>query len=255
MINNTLPFISCVCVTRGKPKLLQRAISCFEAQTYLNKELIIVYEEDDLPTRQFVEANRFNPAVKIIEISINPKRKLGNLRNIAIREASGTYICQWDDDDWYHIQRLEHQYQLLHKSGYQASVMTQWLIFDNTRGDAYISNKRRWEGSILCRKDVLQLKQYEETAKGEDTVVIEYLHSKNYIYEIKNHVALYIYIYHGGNTWDLTHWENIFRHSDKLSAEQAGKIGEILNGAYTVEEGSFLIDHLLNADRYLSLQV
>lgn len=246
MRNEVLPLISCVCVTRGKPALLQRAINCFEAQTYLQKELVIVYEEDDIPTRQFLQTNTFHPAIKIMEISVNPPKTLGMLRNIAIESAAGTYICQWDDDDWYHMHRLEYQYGVVLQSGLYGSVMTQWLIFDATEEDAYISNKRRWEGSILCRKDILQMKQYDDTRRGEDTVVIEYLNSNNHLYEIRNHVHLYIYIYHGGNTWNLGHWKNIFNHSTRLSDTQAIKIAKILKGDYTVEEGSELIDQLLN---------
>lgn len=253
MRNEVLPLISCVCVTRGKPALLRRAISCFEAQTYLQKELVIVYEEDDLPTRQFLQSNSFHPAVKIIEISVNPARTLGMLRNIAIQSATGTYICQWDDDDWYHMYRLEYQYGLLLQSGFYGSVMTQWLIFDSTEEDAYISNKRRWEGSILCRKDILQMKQYDDTRRGEDTAVVEYLNSNKLLYEMENYVHLYIYIYHGGNTWNRAHWKNIFNHSTRLAGTQAGKIGKILKGDYSVEEGSELIDQLLNVDAYIPL--
>jgi len=50
MINNRPPVISCICVTRKKPALLERAVRCFLIQSYQQKELVIVYEDDDQVT-------------------------------------------------------------------------------------------------------------------------------------------------------------------------------------------------------------
>jgi glycosyltransferase involved in cell wall biosynthesis len=239
------PLISCICVTRNKPHLLMRAIDCFIHQTYPNKELIVLYEEDDPLTHAFFTGKEFGPSIRPIRISVSVKLKLGHLRNIAIDRAMGDYICQWDDDDWYHIYRLEHQYAALHNNYYKASIMTQWLVFDSTRGNAYISNRRLWEGSIMCCREAMKQVQYAEVERGEDTVVIDYLKSQDYIWEINDKANMYIYIYHSGNTWHESHWNKIFHHSQQLPPECSAEIGTILGGKYSVEEGSFIIDELL----------
>jgi glycosyltransferase involved in cell wall biosynthesis len=245
MVNNNFPLISCICITRGKPHLLQRAIGCFDAQTYANRELIILYEDDDDLVRNFLKQNTFALSVKIIEVSASPKRNLGELRNIAIAAASGEFICQWDEDDWCHAGRLSFQYEGIANTGYKASILTKWLIFDCTKGNAYISNERLWEGSILCSKSIIQQKKYEHLQMGEDTAVISYLKAGNYIFEMKDRMGLYIYVYHGHNTWHRTHWETIFRHSRALDKNVADLIQSILRGEYTNTYASRLIDELM----------
>ena len=53
----SLPLISCICITRNRPGYLSKAIVCFKQQTYPNKELVILYEEDDLLTAAFFAAS------------------------------------------------------------------------------------------------------------------------------------------------------------------------------------------------------
>jgi glycosyltransferase involved in cell wall biosynthesis len=226
--------------------MLKRAIACFEAQTYSNKELVVLYEEDDLLTKKFLGGNNFSDAVKILEVKIYPKNKLGSLRNIAIGHSKGMFVCQWDDDDWCHAGRLEYQYTALLNTTFEASVLTQWLVFDSTRGNAYVSNRRLWEGSVLCRKEIIQRKRYEHLEKGEDTPVVDYLKANNYICEIGNKPGAYIYIYHGNNTWHSAHWDNIFRCSLQLTAADSGRIKAVLDGEVSNIEGSLLIDRILD---------
>ena len=205
------PLISCICVTRNKPLMLERAIQCFHAQTYPNKELIILYDDDDVATGFFL-GNR--PAVKnirVICIPRSPDIKLGELRNIAIQAAGGTYVCQWDDDDWFHASRLQYQFQQVATSSYAGCIMTVWTIFDATVNKVYISNKRPGEGSIFCKKEVLLHTKYDNTSSGEEAPVIDHLLTSGLLYTIEEVPWLYIYVYHGSNTWDHAHWKEIFK--------------------------------------------
>ena len=105
-MNHEYPLISCICVTYRKPALLERAIRCFESQTYPNKELVILYEDHDEPTVTYITGHTFSPGIRCICTPGNPKKTLGELRNIANNAAKGEFLCQWDDDDWYHPSRL-----------------------------------------------------------------------------------------------------------------------------------------------------
>src|SRR5688572_4791529 len=94
------PLISCLCVTRGKPDKLVRAIECFDAQNYPNRELLVLCEEDDAATRQAVDQLvHSGAAIEKLVVGVSPKRSLGELRNLAVRHCRGEYFCQWDDDD------------------------------------------------------------------------------------------------------------------------------------------------------------
>jgi glycosyltransferase involved in cell wall biosynthesis len=147
-----LPLISCICITRGKPKMLNRAITCFESQTYPNKELILIYEDDDEVTIRWFEEQAISSRHRLIQVSATPKRTLGWLRNRAINEAVGEFVCQWDDDDWYHRARLAQQWLALFEAGHNACVVRQWILYDAQQQIAFISPCRHWEGSIFLQK-------------------------------------------------------------------------------------------------------
>ena len=239
------PLISCLCVTREKPQLLLGAINCFFSQTYENKELIIVYENDDLKTTNLLN-KIIQKNVKKVEVKRSSKINLGELRNIAVNNSNGEYVCQWDDDDWYHVGRLEFQFEVIRESGLAGSILTQWTVFDKTTNKAYVSNKRLWEGSILCKKSIMQELAYQNQKMGEDTAVIDYLSSKKYLFPINDTPNLYIYVYHGMNTWDYNHWSLVFKMSKELSPDNSRKVYQILYGNYGNVEASLLIDDILN---------
>jgi len=245
-MNSLSSLISCVCVTRKKPELLQRSIDCFLAQTYPNKELIILYEDDDVATERFIgKGFPTESGIRLFRVSAYPKMALGELRNVAIQAAMGELICQWDDDDWYHRCRLEEQYNMLFQEGRHGSILTQWLVYDGLTETSYISNVRPWEGSILCRKSVLQQKAYEDKPLGEDTATIEYLVSMDSLHLIDGMPGLYIYVYHGNNSWDYEHWKEIFQCSTALSAADSLIVSDILNGKYPIGEASLLVDLII----------
>lgn len=240
-----LPLISCICITRAKPWLLKRAIECYLAQTYPIKELFILYEDDDWKTKSFIQQNSFHNHIKVCETPVSEGLKLGGLRNKAIELCSGDFICQWDDDDWYHSNRLLHQYNALLTHDCNASILDQWLVFDETKRAAYLSNKRMWEGSVLCRRSAIRETRYESIHIGEDTAVIDYLRSKNYVVSMSQYAQLYIYVYHGGNTWHQNHWQKIFDHSTRMREEDAVVIDRLLQNSYSVPEASNMLDLML----------
>jgi glycosyltransferase involved in cell wall biosynthesis len=235
-----LPLISCLCITREKPKLLKRAIECFTEQSYSKKEMVLVYENDDPETKRIVDGLNCD-AIRCIEVNSKPKLTLGELRNFAIRESRGDYFCQWDDDDWCHSQRLELQMNGIKNSFKPACVLVNWIMFDQTREEAYCSSTRAWEGSLLCRKDIINddLK-YDSLVKGEDTVFISKMLDGRHLFPLIM-PTLYIYVYHGNNTWNGDHFKFLFSISQKLSKSASLLIGDILRGKYPHSMASKLL--------------
>lgn len=207
------PLISCICVTRNKHQKLQQAIACFKAQSYENKQLVLLYEDDDILTESFLTALPFDQQFKIIKVKVQPKLTLGDLRNLAINSSDGEFVCQWDDDDWFHVERLRFQYESSKNSGKLGSILKKWLIHDSTCNKLYISHSRNWEGSLLCSKELFLSYQYDSLSKGEDTSLIERLIEKEHLHFIVEITPMYVYIYHGKNTWDSVHFNAIFNCS------------------------------------------
>ncbi|MBL4672726.1 MAG: glycosyltransferase [Arenicella sp.] len=221
--NDQTPLVSCLCVTRGRVSLLKRAIHCFQAQTYSHKELIVISESDDLETDEFLQHLNIEE-IKHHVAPIEPKKSLGDLRNLSIKMANGQFICQWDDDDWYHPERLTRQLNSALQQRKAASVLPRWLIHHRESNKVYCSNIRLWEGSLLCRKDVLPASgAYDNKRKGEDSILIEKLFVEDQL-AIEDFADLYVYCLSGENTWDTTHSEKIIGASVELSQQDADTV-------------------------------
>jgi glycosyltransferase involved in cell wall biosynthesis len=234
------PLISCLCITRNKPSLLKRAINCFLSQTYPNKELIIIYEEGDLNSKDVINSYSCGQ-ISGYEISIHPKLSLGQLRNISIQRCKGEYFCQWDDDDWYHDQRLELQLYSIQSNFKPVCILTNWLMYDMVEDKSYLSFTRTWEGSVLCRKDLVSdTIKYENASKGEDSTFIKSLLLTNHIFPLIM-PSLYIYVYHGNNAWNRAHFIDNFQKSKSLSKSLSIHLKKILSNEYNNREASELL--------------
>ncbi len=157
-------------------------------------------------------------------VPCSPKLSLGELRNVSIDIAQGDYICQWDDDDWYHPDRIARQLESIQKHNKAASVLPRWLIHETQTDKVYCSNIRLWEGSILCDKSALPAtKIYDARSRGEDSELIEKLYLKDEL-AIVDMPDLYVYCVRGENTWDPAHFKRILDASNELNPEESATV-------------------------------
>jgi len=227
----TYPLISCICVTDNRPEFLKRAISCFEAQNYLNKELVVSYPRNDKITKSLLDELASDVELNILRVERDQDESVGNARNLAINKCRGDYICVWDDDDWYHPSRLSFQFNSMNTTGrgYSASVLTSVILFDNTTLKSYQSSHYTWENTLLCRKEIILQNQYAHRNKGEDTHIIQFLEKKKFLFHIDEAPFLYIYIYHGGNTWNYEHYQHLIGKGALLDEDVTQTILGVLN--------------------------
>jgi glycosyltransferase involved in cell wall biosynthesis len=95
-----LPELSCVCLTYGRPAVLEEAIHSFLQQDYQGtKELVILNDYED----QILEFD--HPEVRVINV---PRRfrTVGEKRNAAVALCRHDLLFVWDDDDLYLPHRL-----------------------------------------------------------------------------------------------------------------------------------------------------
>lgn len=237
-----LPLISCVCVTQNRKAFLKSAVAYFLNQTYPHKELVVVYGGDD-NLGNLISENA-SSKIRIINIKSNAV-SLGERRNISIENCTGEYFCQWDDDDWYHNRRLEMQMNSLITSGKEACVLERWLLYDSMRDHVYLSSKRVWEGSLLCKTEIFNdVLKYPSIGKGEDNAFVIKLINHDYIHSL-NAPHLYTYVYHGSNTWNADHFQQLFNAGEKLPEGSGLLMRKILDGKYTYKKASELIEKFL----------
>lgn len=222
--------VSCLCVTRGRANLLPRAIGCFLEQTYENRELVILHAADDRATRDCID--RFRDA-RIRPITGNtPALTLGALRNIALDAAHGEYVATWDDDDWSASRRLEIQMTALAQPGIEASVLSKVTLYDAKLKQAFISQERIWEGTVVVRKAVLA--RFPELWRREDTAALAPIAAAGLLLGI-DAPHLYVYVHHGSNASGRVHWKrHLVRWATPLGADEAqawdARLGRYLGG-------------------------
>lgn len=231
------PLVSCLCVTERRVKFLKRAIRCFQAQTYPNKELVVVYKDNDPDTHAYL-GELHGDGLRPVRVENGPGLTLGDLRNKAVEHSRGDYFCNWDDDDWYHADRLRVQVACLRDNYQDAALLSNLLMYDEGSGQAYFSDFDFWANSILCRKAVFtEAVRYPARERSEDEVFVQRLvrHCKVYPVISSN---LYVYVFHGRNTWDETHFRNMFSESQPLSAALSGLVKDIVGNRLPVAEAS-----------------
>jgi glycosyltransferase involved in cell wall biosynthesis len=217
--------VSCLCVTRNRAPLLRRAVSCFLNQTYQPRELVVVYEMDDPATRDLL--GTFNePSIRSVEVPALPKLTLGVLRNLSMEASRGYYVAQWDDDDWHGPARLAEQIGALRANRKPACVLSRWVMYDETTQSAFLSGPRAWEGSLVAERNAVPL--YPDLPRGEDKCVIERMLSEDKLVGLDN-PHLYVYIYHGANTWERSHWQkNLLPFAQPATPEATERVKSLL---------------------------
>jgi len=184
--------------------MLRRAIMNYRLQTYPNRQLLILAESSDDQSAAVVRQFAGDPSIQFHTVDPAAGSTLGELRNLTINLAKTEYVAQWDDDDVSHPERLSLQLALILKTNYVACTLSGAVIYCN--GRAVISERRPWEGSLLCKKSAHPA--YPSLRRGEDTVVINQLVTAGKLIFL-DRPELYLYIFHGGNTWDSQHFNSL----------------------------------------------
>jgi glycosyltransferase involved in cell wall biosynthesis len=96
----TTPLVSAICLTRNRPAFIRRAIELFMAQTYPNKEMVIV--DDGRSPASFAQG--LPPQVR--HVLVDRPLSFEHAQCVGFSVAKGEYLCTWDDDDWNGPERL-----------------------------------------------------------------------------------------------------------------------------------------------------
>lgn len=238
----TLPLVSCLCVTQGRADKLRRAIGCFLAQTYPNRELLVLYPRDDAETHGVLSAFKGEATIRQHTLGTDSGLTLGEKRNLSIRLCRGEYFCLWDDDDWYHPQRIQTQLLALQKYHKAACLLTHLLLFDVESEQAYLSQTRLWEGSLLCRTSIVSdTLQYESASVVEDSAFVNALISASLVYPLSA-ANLYVYERHHNNTSGKKLSLLMFEMAQKLPQRSSALLRDVLASRLSMAEATRHMD-------------
>lgn len=115
----SLPMITALCATKDRPLFVRKAVELFLAQTWPNKELLVLDDGDPALTPGLASS----PQVRHVRFeeptSVSHKHRAG------FQLAHGEFLCYWDDDDWYGARRLETQAAPLLRD--DADIVGTWI--------------------------------------------------------------------------------------------------------------------------------
>jgi glycosyltransferase involved in cell wall biosynthesis len=97
---NAQPDVSCICLTYGRPEVLEEAICSFLQQDYAGRKELIVLNDYASQSLTFD-----HPEVQVINVT-RRFRTVGEKMNAAVALASHDILFVWDDDDIYLPHRL-----------------------------------------------------------------------------------------------------------------------------------------------------
>lgn len=196
-------------VTADRSRLARRAVECLVAQTWRNLELVIVDDGEEDYSPMLAEYAR-HIAVRYHRIPRDPNVHLGGLRNRALDLAEGDYCVQWDDDEWYHPERVAAQMRFLLDHALDAVVLRYVLVHLDEPG--FVSRAFRSDsvdgtcGTILHRRTRLR---YPNQKRSEDLVFLEQFAELGRVGCMEEGSSqLFIRCYHGANTWGLEHFKS-----------------------------------------------
>jgi len=236
-----LPLISCLMTTYDRLSLAKHAIRSFAAQTWPEKELVVVSDGK----ARFLDALRRYAATlgldRVRFVQAGPQRlTLGGLRNLTLDAASGDIVCQWDDDDYSHPERLRLQAEHLIRNDAGACFFTDHLQFieeqstlcwvDWGLSETTVAAEQLLPGTVMMRRG-LPVRYPEEgpyARQGEDSVVLNTLWRTTAVVPLRGSGHLYLYQFHGRNTFSRAHHYRLSgcRTGVAHLQENAGRIRE-----------------------------
>jgi glycosyltransferase involved in cell wall biosynthesis len=234
------PKISCLMVTLNRLVLLKEAVRCYCEQTWPNRELVIV---TDGSARYKESISRYVCGLArgdIRLVFVSEPANLAELRNISLDAARGDIVCQWDDDDLCHPERLTQQAEALLAGNAQACFLTDQLHFDR------LKNVMRWidwsrdgqlqgtwrliPGTLMMHKDGAFPYPTEApfTERGEDSALLESIYGRAPITTLSGAGYLHVYTYHGNNTFPEDHHQAFLPASTAFLEDKLARLVKAL---------------------------
>lgn len=187
------PLVTCLCLTKKRREWLPKAIACFQAQTYPQRELLIIADGYD-------DVEGVVPVVPRITVAYTGPLNVGCKRNFGCALAHGELIAHWDDDDYSAPGRLTDQVERLRATekavtGYQSMKFTDgvtWWLYKGWTGFALAT-------SLCYRRAWWEAHRFAELQCGQDEEFVAKATAAKQLAAVEDLGLMYATI-HPGNT-------------------------------------------------------
>jgi len=199
--DNSVPLVSVIIPTYGRPEFLKKAIELVRRQDYPNIEVVIV---DDSPQPQ-ADLPKDN---NIKYIHLKSRVSIGEKRNVAVQNAKGQVVVHWDDDDYFREHRVSEQVAPILRGEVDMTVLEHHYYF-HLPTQAFYTVKRAssWGphfATFVYKKSLFDKGlRYPETSMAEDYAFAEFaLKQGASIRVMSNEDGKHVYVRHQ-NTWEF----------------------------------------------------
>jgi hypothetical protein len=213
--------VSCLMVTCNPWSIVRRSVEAFCNQTYQHKELVVVRD----PTTANEDIGPHIAALGRSDINYvraNSRKCLSALRNLAIATAKHDVLANWDDDDIPHPDRLRVQLDVLASDQTSSCFLSECLHYFVTSGEIFVTRNASplpmHPATAVWRRPASRGYVEEEPVanRAEDTMFFFSLAGATSIIVGEPH--LYLYQFHGNNTYDEAHHRRICARN-RIAAE------------------------------------
>ncbi len=184
--------------TNGRRRFVPLAIRYFLAQTYAERELIVVDDGDD----RVADLIPDDPRIRYV--AIEPGLTLGAKRNLACDLARGSVIIHWDDDDWSAPYRISYQRAELERQRAELGLISRTYYLHPATASAWLHiypltvRANRAGGTLCYRRSLWERSPFPAIQLGEDTVFV--VQARGARRAILLDPRFYVGISHGANT-------------------------------------------------------
>jgi glycosyltransferase involved in cell wall biosynthesis len=151
-------------LTKNRRNWLPKAIASYQAQTYSNREMLVVASGVDVAD---IIAAANDSSIRLLETA---DVVIGAKRNLGCAAARGEIICTFDDDDYSAPGRIEHQVGLLERTDKAVTAYNVVRFTDGRQSWIYAGgNYLTVVGLTLCfRKSWWERHPFMEQQLNED---------------------------------------------------------------------------------------
>lgn len=129
------PSVCCVCLTADRQAFTDRAVRCFNAQTY-GGAVLMIYDTGAVPYDSSAFDREALRRVVVVRDEGARGKLIGALRNLANGLTRDDVLVHWDSDDWSNPNRIAEQMEVL-KTGWDATGYRDLLLYDSRKKQAW----------------------------------------------------------------------------------------------------------------------
>ena len=189
--------ISCIMPTADRAPFVRHALRGFAAQTFPDRELIVV-DDGEEPVGRLCRAV---PGIRYIRLkNYTPT---GTKLNIGIEAARGKFIQKIDDDDYYAPRFLENQVRHMPSRRFTVTLVTRCCFLILLQGDGCVRHSGHgWRagGALYFHRAMWKRNPFRAKRKSVDSWFLAD-NDPPVVQVCAAHE--YLVIRHGGNTWNL----------------------------------------------------